>query len=370
MIKSINTKFARSLFLLISFALFCCLSGCGAGGEDAEDRGIQISTFTVSKSSMASGQYSILTVKVLDGSGNPVKEQTVTFSFLYNNSGANITTLNNGSTDVNGQAVAVYTAGADSSDYELEDAVQASVTGSAKSAILTRTAGTVLPSSGYNMTLTATPSSLVAGGISVIIATVTDTAGNPSQGQTVTFTVPINNSAGTLADDIVTTDAAGKAITTYTPGNDSPSGSVPDVISASVNGSAYSVTITRLPAVGTGNRIVSFTEDPETGLGTPLGPPWEDVIMKVTVTEDDLVSPVVGETVTFTIVDGAGILTNPDEGTTGSPITAITDTNGEAWILFTRPDTGTDDTVVRAQIPGTTNGGDAARIVYWTDVAP
>ncbi|MFZ3104202.1 MAG: hypothetical protein WA096_05810, partial [Smithella sp.] len=265
---------------------------------------------------------------------------------------------------------AVYTAGADSSDYELEDAVQASVTGSAKSAILTRTAGTVLPSSGYNMTLTATPSSLVAGGISVIIATVTDTAGNPSQGQTVTFTVPINNSAGTLADDIVTTDAAGKAITTYTPGNDSPSGSVPDVISASVNGSAYSVTITRLPAVGTGNRIVSFTEDPETALIAPIGPQWEDVIMKVTVTEDDLVSPVVGETVTFTIVDGAGILTNPDEGTTGSPITAITDTNGEAWILFTRPDTGTDDTVVRAQIPGTTNGGDAARIVYWTDVAP
>ncbi|MGB5217058.1 MAG: hypothetical protein WBN66_02045 [Smithella sp.] len=73
-------------------------------------------------------------------------------------------------------------------------------------------------------------------------------------------------------------------------------------------------------------------------------------------------------TVTFTIIAGTGILTNPTAGTvSGSTTTAVTDASGVAWILFTRPATGSGDTVVRAQILGQANGGDAARIVYWTD---
>jgi len=118
-----------------------------------------------------------------------------------------------------------------------------------------------------------------------------------------------------------------------------------------------------------GNRILTFIEDPETNSNTPLTPPWFNVIISVKVTTDDLTSPVVGDTVTFSIIVVTGTLIKPMLVTFGSPITAKTDTNGKAWILFTRPSTGSDDTVVRAQIPGTTNG-DAARIVYWTDVTP
>ena len=221
-----------------------------------------------------------------------------------------------------------------------------------------------------HITVAATPTSIVAGASSVIVATVTNTEGEPVQGQRVTFSVRENRSGGTLIDEHKTTDAAGKAIITYTAGNNDSALNIDDVVSASISGSDNSVIIKRLPAKGTGNRIISFIEDPETSPDGPIGPPWKDVVMKVKVTTDDLVTPVVGETVTFSIVEGEGLLTNPDYGEEKSDIpdaTDVTDDNGEAWVLFTRPNTGTDDTVVRAKIDHTNNGGDTARVVYWTD---
>jgi hypothetical protein len=145
--------------------------------------------------------------------------------------------------------------------------------------------------------------------------------------------------------------------------------SIQDTVQASVTGSAGAAIITRLPAVGTGNRIISFTETPDTSVSSRLPGTSNVVIMKVKVTTDDLTSPVVGETVTFSIIAaGLGSLTDPT-GTvtvvTPVPLPVRTDTNGEAWVLFTRPGAGPGETVVRAQIPGTTNGGDVARIVYW-----
>jgi len=598
MIKSINTKFWRSLLLLISFALFCCLSGCG-GGEDAADKaaanGLQIAAFTGSPTTLASGQSSILTAKVFDSSGNPASGQVVAFTLLSNNSLATITTQNGGITDAGGQAFAVYKAGANTPTSSVQDTIQASVTGAVGTVIITRTASTAPDT--FQMSLTANPTTLAAGQSSIITATVTNGSGNPAQSQAVTFgfvtgannsgapdltvvngttdasgraiavyTAGVNTPASSVQDtiqasvtgasgaviitrtgtaistpagyqmsltadvtslaagqssiitatvrnganvpisgqvvtfgfvtganksgapdltvvngttdasgkavatytagadtpassvqDIVqasvtgasgaviitrtaagsgsgtgvrmtvsatpsslasgamsvivakvynadgtdaagkvvtfgfvtdannsgapdltvvngTTDAGGTAIATYTAGNNSPSLSIQDVVQATVSGSAGAVIITRLPTAGTGNRIISFIEDPETTKDTlngnpgPLGPPYVNVIMKVKVTTDNLTSPVVDETVTFSIITGNGILTDPNDDTnTGSSITAITDTNGEAWVYFTRPDTGVGDTVVRAQIPGTTNGGDAARIVYWTD---
>ena len=72
---------------------------------------------------------------------------------------------------------------------------------------------------------------------------------------------------------------------------------------------------------------------------------------------DDLTTPVVDETVTFSIVTGAGSL---------SALTALTDTQGNAFVFFTGPGgAGPGETVVQATIPGTPNGGDAARIIYW-----
>ena len=244
---------------------------------------------------------------------------------------------------------------------------------------MTRTASGAIPPNGYRLTLTATPVSLAANANSVLVAKViNNTTGGDAAGVTVTFDLPtaLNKSGATLTDISATTDAQGYAIATYTAGNNTPGLSIQDVVTASVTGSAGAAIITRLPNVGTGNRIISFTEDPETSTGTPLTPPWVNVIMEVTVTSDDLGTKVEGKEVIFSIILGDGTITDaalPTHNTAeaGDPgLTVLTDDQGKAFVTFTRPASGSGDTVVRAQILGTTNVGDAARIVYWTDVTP
>lgn len=318
-------------------------------------------TLTADVTSLAAGKNAIVTATVTDSSGNPASGQTVTFAFNPTPapSGGSLTTLISGVTDASGRAVAIYKAGATNPTTSVEDTIQASVTGYTSGAIvMTRTASTATPPAGYRLTVTATPVSLAANAMSVIVAKVINNAdGSDASGVAVTFAKLIDNSGATLTTvGSGITDASGTAIATYTAGNNTPSLSIQDVVTASVTGSAGAVIITRLPTLGTGNRIISFTEIPETLPDTPVS---GVVIMKVKVTTDNLTSPVVGVTVTFTILAGG-------TGTLSSS-TATTDTNGEAYVIFTRPATGSGETVVRAQIPGTINGGDAARIVYWTN---
>ena len=316
---------------------------------------------TADVTSLAAGKNAIITATVTDGSGNPASGQNVTFALLIDNSVATLTPSGVVTTDASGRAVKVYTAGASSPATSVEDTVQASVTGANGVVIITRTASTATPPTGYRLTVTATPVSLAANAMSIIVAKVINSAdGTDAAGVAVTFDLLIDNSVATLTTvGSGNTDAEGYAIATYTAGNHDPSLSIQDAVTASVTGSAGAVIITRLPTLGTGNRIISFTEIPETLPGTPVS---GVVIMKVKVTTDNLTSPPSpGVTVTFSILaGGAGTL---------SSTSATTDTNGEAYVIFTRPATGSGETVVRAQIPGTINGGDAARIVYWTDVS-
>ena len=320
-------------------------------------------TLTADVTSLAAGKNAIVTATVTDSSGNPASGQTVTFAFNPTPapSGGSLTTLISGVTDASGRAVAIYKAGATNPTTSVQDTIQASVTGYTSGAIvMTQTASTATPPVGYRLTVTATPVSLAANAMSVIVAKVINNAdGSDASGVAVTFAKLIDNSGATLTTvGSGITDASGTAIATYTAGNNTPSLSIQDVVTASVTGSAGAAIITRLPTLGTGNRIISFTEIPETLPGTPVS---GVVIMKVKVTTDNLTSPVVGVTVTFTILAGG-------TGTLSSS-TATTDTNGEAYVIFTRPATGSGETVVRAQIPGTINGGDAARIVYWSQSA-
>jgi len=314
---------------------------------------------TADVTSLAAGKNAIITATVTDGSGNPASGQNVTFALLIDNSVATLTPSGVVTTDASGRAVKVYTAGASSPATSVEDTVQASVTGANGVVIITRTASTATPPTGYRLTVTATPVSLAANAMSIIVAKVINSAdGTDAAGVAVTFDLLIDNSVATLTTvGSGNTDAEGYAIATYTAGNHDPSLSIQDAVTASVTGSAGAVIITRLPTLGTGNRIISFTEIPETLPGTPVS---GVVIMKVKVTTDNLTSPPSpGVTVTFSILaGGAGTL---------SSTSATTDTNGEAYVIFTRPATGSGETVVRAQIPGTINGGDAARIVYWTN---
>ena len=114
------------------------------------------------------------------------------------------------------------------------------------------------------MNVTAAPTSLNAGSLSVIAAEVLDASGSPVVGQAVTFAFVTNNSGATLTTVNATTDVSGKALATYTAGTLLPAVTVQDVVSASVPGSTGAVILTRLTTAGTGNRITSFTEDPET----------------------------------------------------------------------------------------------------------
>jgi len=221
MAKSTKRKFLSFLNLLILFVLFFCLNGCG-NKEDAitptAGTGQQIAAFTGSPTSLSSGQTSILTVKVTNSAGAAVSGKAVTFTILSNNSGATITTLNGGTTDAGGQALVLYTAGATNPTADVQDTIQASVTGATGVVIITRIS-TSTASTGHRMTLTSAATSLAAGQSSIITATVTNGSGNPASGQVVTFLLLSNNSGATITPlNGGTTDAGGQASATYTAG--------------------------------------------------------------------------------------------------------------------------------------------------------
>ncbi len=306
--------------------------------------------------SLAAGQNGVITATVMNASGSPVGGETVTFILLSNTSGATLTTLNGGVTDAGGKAIAVYTAGANTPASSLQDTIQASVTGSTGALVMTRTAAGGGGGEGVGMVVTAVPTSLNAGALSVITATVANATG-PVAGQTVTFAFVSNNSGATLTTVNATTDANGKALATYRAGSNSPAETVQDAVSATVPGSVGAVILTRFSLEETGNRIISFTETPETTAATRLPTTDSNCLLKVRVTRNDLITAVVGETVTFSIFSGAGSL---------SALTAVTDTQGDAWVNYTGPGgAGPGETVIQATIPGALNGGDAARIIYW-----
>jgi hypothetical protein len=218
--------------------------------------GYQITSFNASPTALSSGQSSILTVTVYNGSGSPVSGQTVTFGFASQTipTGSTLTTIGGstgttatGVTDASGKAVAIYIAGSTSSSMSLEDTLTASCGTSVAASIVTRTASST---GSYNVALSATISSLKAGQSSIIRAVVTDSSGAPAVGQTVTFDNTINNNSGyTLAvlgggGLVATTDASGTATAVYTAGPNSPDTEVEDTVMASVNsGAAYGATI-------------------------------------------------------------------------------------------------------------------------------
>ncbi|HUN53833.1 MAG TPA: hypothetical protein VMU29_01625 [Smithella sp.] len=342
-------------------------------------------TLTPSVSSLAAGGQSILTAEVTNGSGNPVSGLTVTFTLVANNSTAILSTVTGtivtgttvtATTDAAGRAVAQYTAGTGSLTSTVQDTVSATATdgtySTAAAAVITRTSGSTV--SGYNITLTPTPVSLPAGAMSVLIASVVDQNGNKVSGQTVTFSLVTNNSGASISDVNTTTDATGEAVAVYIAGTFNTSVSLEDAVQASLtSGAADAAIISVLPQAGTGNRIISFTQTPSTTAANPVKAPDKYVTMLATVTTDDLSTPVAGVPVNFSIIAGEGSIVgaNDDVAFSGdTPLVVNTDNNGQAYVDFQRPGVGQSDTLVRAQIGGTTNGGDAASIVYWEGTFP
>ena len=287
-----------------------------------------------SPTSLSAGQTSILTATVTNNAGSPVIGQAVMFAFAANNSGATLTILN-GTTDISGRAVALYTAGAANPTTSVEDIVQAGVTGSVSPIVITRTAV-----GGVQISLTGAPTSLSAGQKSILTATVTDSAGNPVNGETITFAFAANNSGATLATLSGTTDVSGRAIAVYTAGSANPTTSVQDTVQAGVAGSPSVgvVVITR----GGGGVTLSVASD-VTSLAA-----GQIAIITATVT-DSASAPVSGQAVTFSFSannSGAQLIT----------LSGTTDASGRAVAQYTAgansPTISVQDTVL-ARVPGT-----------------
>ena len=321
---------------------------------------------TADVTSMAAGRSAVVTATVTDGSGNSASGQAVTFALFKNNSGATLTTLS-GSTDSSGRAVAVYTAGATTPASSFQDVVQASVTGSTGAIVMTRTAAGGGVGTGVRMTVTATPTSVIAGAMSVIVAQVNNADGTAAAGLAVTFGFVTNNSlAPALTTVNATTDASGTAIATYMAGNNSPGLSIQDVVTASVTGSAGAAIITRLPAAGTGNRIHAIrVYDGIVAISPDSLLPSTTYILRVEILRDDEITPVLGEAVTFSTIitippSGGGIMMN-SSGVVGDPLTAYSDSNGHAYVLYRTPAASPGYAAITAKIVV----GDTALVINW-----
>jgi len=280
--------------------------------------GAQIS-LAAAPASLAAGQNSILTATVTDAAGSPLKGQVVTFAFTTNNSGATLVTVN-GTTDVSGKAIAVYTAGTANPTKDVPDTVLASVAGSANAIVITRTADG--GAGGITVKIASETTSVAAGQIAIITATVTDGANVPVIGQTVAFIFSANNSGATLLVLNGTTDVSGQAIAQYTAGANSPTISVNDTVLARIAGSAAAVVITRTVGTATGFKMEDVTADP-----TSLAAGATSIIVATVTNADGTAAP--GQTVTF-------LFANNMSGATLSPINGgITDVSGKALAIYT-----------------------------------
>ncbi len=184
-------------------------------------------TLSASPTSVNGGQTTTITAMVTGGTSAGANE-TVTLTIPVNSSsgsfvnasGASVSTvtLTTGSA---GTATAVYKAGTNTPGIAVQDTVQGVVTSSSAigAVMITRNAGF----SGYIVTVTADPASVVQSGVSRITANVKDNTGAAVVGRTVNFAV---TGAGAVSPAAATTDGAGNAVTSFTaPGAGAPTSS-------------------------------------------------------------------------------------------------------------------------------------------------
>lgn len=166
-------------------------------------------TFTSSLPSLEAGASCILTATVRDSSNNVVADEPVTFSFIDNLSGAHLSTYST-TTDAGGEATTVYTAGSVTA-ATVQDIIQASITGSSKAVIITRT-GTAASVTPAYLDITASPLSIKSDGSTTSAITVKALNANYAEIADVVVTMkvedPIDGSGtppGVLSTATVTT---------------------------------------------------------------------------------------------------------------------------------------------------------------------
>lgn len=281
--------------------------------------GPRISNLTASSTSVANGQTSIITATVTDGNNNPMMGEAVTFTIPTNDSNACFINAANAcvlsvvvTTDGSGNARAVYHGGSQWPNVDVYDTVRATLAnGSTNFLVMTRTAATPLA-----LTVTATPTSVAAGQVSIITARLT---GNNNAGVTVFFSLPVNSSGATLSASSAITDGAGSAVVIYTAGANNPTQTVTDSVQASAGTMSGAVAITRTGAGTTAGYSIDVKAEPET---VAAGGGSSVITANV---KNNLGTNVSGVTVTFTQTGGLSVL----------PATSITDGSGNAVATFT-----------------------------------
>ena len=309
--------------------------------------GIAEMTVDPTNEKAAGNESRVITVTVTDSNKKPISGLTVSFSITVNHSGSPSLTAYSGVTDGLGNATTVYTPGNASPDQTVSDTVEARLAnGSSRSVVITRKGEAMEP---LSITVAADPTSLAAGQISVVTATL---KGDDNAGVTVNFALETNNSGATLSRTSSVTDGSGNAVVNYTAGSNNPTVDVQDTILAWVGNASSAVTITRSgPAAATAS--VSLWALPGSFSSVTTGQTITS-ILTATVT-DNLSQPQSGVTVTFSIVSGGGTPSSP---------TAVTDSSGKAVISYTRllgEPAGTNISVLlKATIP---SGSEALDII-------
>jgi len=243
-------------------------------------------TVTADPITAAAGNHSIITAKVVDSASKPVSGMSVTFAFLPNSSIGSTLSATSGYTDASGSFTTIYTAGSGGTGA-VQDVIQTTVTGvgcntncptcgySTTAAVIVTRTTTSGTASGIRVDLTAAPTSVDAGGQSVLTATVLDGTNNPVPGATVNFGFINNTTGASLRDSdqttpgltsvTGTTDGNGQVVAIYTTGATNAGVSLQDTVnvnaSMGTNSSSDAVIITRTGTSGGGSTVTASSLD-------------------------------------------------------------------------------------------------------------
>jgi hypothetical protein len=281
----------------------------------------RVLSLTAAPQTLNPGGDSTISATVTDASGNTIPNETVTFQFINNNTGA-VLSAPSAVTNINGQAFVSYTAGASNGMDFLQAVTTSDTTVYGTVNITVDSSATVI----QGVTLTSGAPELVADGSSeaLIRATVTDVNGKSAVGISVLF----NSTLGTLVGtNPVTTNASGIAEITLRSGTDTgtarvtatASGFVADVEVLFVAGAPDALSLNASPATVT---------------------PGNDSVITATLT-DSLGNPLADQSIAFNF-------TANNSGASLSGTTATTNINGEATITYTAGSNGAVTDTIRA----------------------
>ncbi|MBN1365343.1 MAG: hypothetical protein JW976_11105 [Syntrophaceae bacterium] len=169
MIKLSKAIYTQTLLLLICFAIFSFLPGCGGsgGGDGAGGGGEAEVTYTLTVTTspdvltFKAGETVTITANVIDNStGLAASGQAVTFTIYRNNSGGTLEVQGTGTTDASGNAEAVWTFGSNTPDEQVSDIFTVSIPDSTQTVTVTREAGAATQVDAASLDIEASPTSI------------------------------------------------------------------------------------------------------------------------------------------------------------------------------------------------------------------